>query len=125
MIVELCLATAIFFEARNQPVDGQMAVAEVIINRTADPQWPDTICGVVNQPKQFSFTHDGKSDDPLKYNSPLAWKIAQIIAIDAMKGINLVGITSTYYHATYVHPHWHSNLKCDGRIGDHIFYSKE
>lgn len=125
MILELCLATAIFFEARNQPVDGQMAVAEVILNRVADPQWPNNVCDVVNQTYQFSFTHDGRSDNPTKYNDPLAWKIAQIIAIDAVEGLNLVGITSTYYHATYVRPHWRSSLQCDGRIGDHIFYSKE
>lgn len=125
MILELCLATAIFFEGRNQSVDGQMAIAEVILNRTADPQWPDTICGVVNQRKQFSFTHDGLSDDPTKYIEPNAWKIAQIIANDAMAGLNMIGLTSTYYHTTAVHPYWLHGLELDGQIGNHLFYSKE
>jgi spore germination cell wall hydrolase CwlJ-like protein len=124
MIVEMCLAVAIFFEARNQPIDGQMAVAEVILNRVKDPQWPDSVCDVVNQPKQFSFTHDGLSDDPRRLNEPRAWAIAQIIAQDAIHGINTLGLTSTYFHATYVHPSWHNGLSKDGQIGDHIFYSK-
>ena len=124
MIIELCLATAIFFEARDQSVDGQMAVAEVILNRVADPQWPDTICDVVNQHKQFSFTHDGLSDDPTKYIEPTALKIAQIIANDAMAGLNMIGLTSTYYHTMNVHPYWLHSVKLDGQIGNHLFYSK-
>lgn len=125
MILELCLATAIFFEARDQPVDGQMAVAEVILNRVADPQWPNTICGVVNQHRQFSFTHDGLSDNPIKYREPETWRVAQIIARDAIEGLNLVGITSTYYHTIGVHPYWLHSLEPDGQIGNHLFYSKE
>lgn len=124
MILELCLATAIFFEARDQSIEGQRAVAEVILNRVADPQWPDTICSVVNQHKQFSFTHDGYSDDPVHYNEDNAWLLAQIIAKDAVAGINLIGLTSTYYHTISVHPYWLHGLKLDGQIGDHLFYSK-
>ncbi len=124
MILTLCLATAIFFEGRNQSVDGQMAIAEVIINRAADPQWPDTICGVVNQRKQFSFTHDGLSDDPTKYIEPNAWRLAQLIADEAMAGLNLIGLTSVYYHTTDVHPYWVHSVELDGKIGDHLFYSK-
>jgi len=124
MIIELCLATALFFEARNQPIDGQMAVAEVILNRVEDSQWPDTICGVVNQSKQFSFTHDGLSDDPTKYGDAAAWVTAQIIARDAVEGHNTLGLTATHYHATSVHPSWTHALELDGQIGDHIFYSK-
>ncbi len=125
MILALCLATAIFFEGRNQSVDGQMAIAEVIINRAADTQWPDTICGVVNQRKQFSFTHDGLSDDPTKYIEPNAWRLAQTIADEALAGRNMIGLTSTYYHTTAVHPYWVHGLQLDGQIGDHLFYSKE
>lgn len=124
MIVELCLATAIFFEARNQSVDGQMAVAEVILNRVADPQWPNTICGVVNQTRQFSFTHDGMSDDPADYIEPQAWKLAQIIADEAMAGLNLIGITSVFYHTVDTVPFWLEYMHLDGQIGDHLFYSK-
>lgn len=124
MILALCLATAIFFEGRNQSVDGQRAIAEVIMNRVADSQWPDTICGVVNQRKQFSFTHDGMSDDPTQYIEPTAWRLAQTIADETMAGIGMIGLTSTHYHTTAVHPSWLHSLKLDGQIGDHLFYSK-
>lgn len=125
MIIELCLATAIFFEARNQHIDGQMAVAEVIINRVESPKWPNTICEVVNQPKQFSFTHDGLSDNPIKYNEPAAWIAAQIVAQDAISKINTLGLNSTHYHTINVHPMWRYNLVQDGVIEDHVFYSKK
>ena len=57
-----CLATAIYFEARGEETLGQMAVAQVVINRMVDDRYPDTVCDVVWEPKAFSFTHDGKSD---------------------------------------------------------------
>lgn len=125
MILSLCLATAIFFEARNQSVDGQMAVGEVIINRMIDEQWPDTICGVVYQSKQFSFTHDGLSDDPTTYLEPNAWRVAQLIAHNIQHDRHLIGLTSVYYHTVDVHPHWLHDMQLDGQIGDHLFYSKE
>ena len=62
-----CLIAVVFFEARDQPVQGQFAVAEVVMNRVESDRWPNGICEVVFQNKQFSFTHDGKSDNPLKY----------------------------------------------------------
>ncbi len=124
MILSLCLATAIFFEGRNQSVDGQMAIAEVILNRVADPQWPDTICGVINQKNQFLFTRDERSDNPEKYVEPKAWKTAQIIAHDAVRGINLIGLTSTHFIGVHIHPSWVHGLQLDGRIEDHLFYSK-
>jgi spore germination cell wall hydrolase CwlJ-like protein len=66
MLTILCLSAAIYYEARNQPVDGQLAVAEVIMNRVQSDRYPDDACEVINQNKQFSYTHDGKSDDFLK-----------------------------------------------------------
>ena len=63
MLTILCLSAAIYYEARNQPVDGQLAVAEVIMNRVQSDRYPDDACEVINQNKQFSYTHDGKSDD--------------------------------------------------------------
>lgn len=102
-----------------------MAIAEVILNRTADPQWPNTICGVVNQTRQFSFTHDGKSDDPTKYIEPRAWATAQLIAEEALLGLNLIGLTSVFYHTVNVTPFWLEYMHLDGQIGDHLFYSKE
>ena len=122
----MCLSAAIFFEARDQPIQGQLAVANVVMNRVESPRWPDEICAVVFQPSQFSFTHDGKSDNYLKYTSNVgdrqAIAIAEEIAISVIKGDRL-GLTSTHYHATYVKPYWLKQYHQDGRIGDHVFYT--
>ena len=122
-----CLAVAIFFEARDQPIEGQYAVAEVVMNRVEDPRWPNTICGVVFQRKQFSFTHDGKSDRMEKYtkNDAIEWR-AMLQARTIAKQIFDEGyteMTSTHYHALSVSPSWAKGYKRDGRIGDHVFYT--
>lgn len=122
----MCLAAAVFFEARSEHLDAQRAVAEVVMNRVKSDRWPDTICGVVFQKQQFSFTHDGKSDNYHKYNSNVsdrqAIDIAETIAKSVLKG-DLIGVTSTHYHATYVTPYWANQYHLDGRIGTHIFYT--
>ena len=126
MTAAMCLAAAVFFEARDQPLDGQYAVANVVMNRVESPRWPDDVCSVVFQDRQFSFTHDGKSDHYWTYDDNVADRqaidIAEAIAESALKG-NLIGLTSTHYHATYVQPHWANHYHLDGRIGDHIFYT--
>ena len=122
----MCLAAAIFFEARDQPHDGQRAVAEVVMTRVGSPRFPDTICGVVYQRKQFSFTHDGLSDNYKGYDGNMfdsqAIVISEELAKSYIKGERL-GLTSTHYHATYVTPYWTKVYHQDGRIGDHIFYT--
>ena len=123
----MCMAAAIFFEARSEKIlDGQYAVAEVVMNRVESPRWPDDICGVVFQPKQFSFTHDGKSDKYWIYNTNVgdrqAIDIAETIAKSVIKG-DRVGLTSTHYHTTYVSPYWAKKYHLDGRIGTHLFYT--
>ena len=122
----MCLAAAIFFEARDQPHDGMRAVAEVVMTRVESPRWPDTICGVVYQRKQFSFTHDGLSDDYKGYDGNMfdsqAIVIAEEIANSYIKGERL-GLTSNHYHAIYVKPYWRKHYHLDGRIGDHVFYT--
>ena len=121
-----CLAAAIFFEARDQPLSGQQAVAEVVMNRVESPRFPDTVCDVVFQRKQFSFTHDGLSDDYTKHTGNVfdrqAIDIAETIAKSTLKGDRLGG-SSSHYHTTSVRPYWASKYDIDGRIGDHIFYS--
>ena len=80
MIIEIalaCLSLNVYFEARNQPVAGQVAVAQVTMNRVADPRYPDTVCEVVYDHKQFSWYWDGKSDRPVEEE---AWEQAQLIA---------------------------------------------
>ena len=121
-----CLAMTIFFEARDQPLAGQQAVAEVVMNRVESTRFPDTVCEVVFQHKQFSFTHDGLSDDYTKHTGNVfdrqAIDIAETIAESTLKGDRL-GMTSSHYHARSVSPYWASVYHVDGRIGDHIFYT--
>jgi len=120
-----CLAVAIFFEARAEPIEGMEAVANVIINRVEDSRYPDTVCDVVWEPKQFSWTHDGLTDDPeahTGHQDKLAWVTSQRVAKEALQG-NLMGITSTHYHAEYVLPFWTNVYSKDGVVGTHVFYT--
>ena len=121
-----CLVAAIFFEARDQPLEGQFAVAEVVMNRVASPRWPDNICDVVYQRKQFSFTHDGMSDNPLKYLTNnlerKAYETAKNVAISVDLGEG-IGITSTHYHRVDINPFWTKHYHKDGTIGEHTFYT--
>ena len=124
-----CLALAIYHEGRSEPVDAQMAIAEVIINRAAHDDYPSTICGVVKQPSrrpvtrpracQFSFYCDGKSDTP---HDKAAWKTAQTVAKEALSGATL-RTGATHYHTKAVKPVWRRNLKSLGSVGSHIFYT--
>ncbi len=115
-----CLATAIYFESRGEPLEGQLAVAQVILNRV-EQRWADSICGVVYQPRQFSFTHDRYSDTPRQSN---AWKTAKAIALIAAAGEwHDVSKSATHFHATRVSPGW-NNLVRVSRHGNHVFYRK-
>ncbi|MEM7302442.1 MAG: cell wall hydrolase [Pseudomonadota bacterium] len=122
-----CLAVGIYFEARGEPIRGQAAVAQVILNRVKNPKYPNSICGVVYQNKnwrnrcQFSFACDGIRD---RVRSTKLWKQSQKVAADVTAGkvwIKEVG-SSTHYHATYVRPRWAKRLKRMKKIGRHIFY---
>ena len=68
-VAAACLSLNIYFEARNQSIKGMALVAEVTINRVRHPDWPSRVCEVVWQNKQFSWTHDGKSDEPKEKKS--------------------------------------------------------
>ena len=122
-----CLAQGIYFEARGEPVKGQAAVAQVILNRVRNPSYPNSICGVVFQNKrwrnrcQFSFACDGIRD---RVRSRHHWSVAKDVAMAVTAGkiwLKEVG-SSTHYHATYVRPKWARTMKRVGRIGLHIFY---
>jgi Cell Wall Hydrolase len=123
-----CLSVAIYFEARGEPVRGQIAVGQVIMNRVRSPLFPETICGVVYQGHmqkgcQFSFTCDGKTDIP---RNDAQWSLAQDIAKQITTGeawLPEVGY-STFYHANYVSPGWAGRMNKIDRIGRHIFYKK-
>lgn len=116
-----CLASAVYNEARGESVEGQLAVAQVVLNRAADPRWPSTICGVVYQRYQFSFTFDNQPDFP-NPQKPL-WKQAEAVAIVAAteNWHDLTG-DAVYYHATYVSPRWRTAFTQTANIGRHIFY---
>ncbi|ODT14977.1 MAG: hypothetical protein ABS35_33065 [Kaistia sp. SCN 65-12] len=123
-----CLATAIYFEARGEPMKGELAVAQVVINRLKNPAYPNTICGVVYQNKdmrnacQFSFACDGIKD---RITDQTSWKRAQTLAKRVLNEDNWwnadVG-SSTHYHATYVRPRWAKTMKKMQKLGHHVFY---
>jgi spore germination cell wall hydrolase CwlJ-like protein len=115
------MAVAIYFEARGESIDGQMMVAETIINRMADDRWPDTACEVVQQPRQFSFYSDGRSDRPRNME---AYTKAVLVAQEAMMGGHM-NTGTLYYHTADVRPVWRHDLQVIGRVGNHIFYSNE
>lgn len=123
-----CLATAIYFEARGEPVRGQLAVAQVVMNRMRSPNFPDTVCGVVFQGQlsrhcQFSFACDGHSDQPRQGPQ---WELAQELARQVTSDeVWLPEVSySTYYHANYVRPRWVREMRRLDVIGNHIFYKR-
>jgi len=122
-----CLATAIYFEARGEAYRGQVAVAQVVMNRTKHKLYPSTICGVVfqNQNKrnacQFSFACDGR---PETVTDQTAWAQAEEIAGKVASGeLYLAEVSNaTHYHATYVYPDWAPRMTKVVKIGMHVFY---
>ncbi len=122
-----CLAEAIYFEARGENEEGQIAVAQVVLNRVKNPSYPNSICGVVyqNQHKrnrcQFSFACDGIKDT---IASPKAWDLAKRLAREVSDGEKYLKMVdaSTHYHATYVNPRWAKSMAKRGQVGLHIFY---
>jgi N-acetylmuramoyl-L-alanine amidase len=119
---ELCLATAIYFEARGESLAGQLAVAEVVLNRVASDAYPDDVCAVVTQRAQFSFVRRGRM--PRADESSDSWRRAVAVAHVARNGLaRLVPENVLWYHADYVSPVWGKRLTEVARIGAHIFYS--
>jgi spore germination cell wall hydrolase CwlJ-like protein len=116
-----CLASAIYFEARGESIEGQLAVAEVVLNRVASGRYPDSICEVVKQPAQFSFVRNG-AFPPIDKGSA-AWRKAMAVAQIAAEN-PADGLTSDvlWYHANCVAPSWGHRLARATQIGTHIFY---
>ncbi len=128
MIELICMATAIFFEARGEHYDGKVAVGQVIMNRVNSEEYSQTICEVVEEPYQFSFMNDGKSDNPHDYIKneidQQAWSDSVVAATEVMYDNPEIEIGSLFYHTDDVDPEWNDNMKIDGKIGSHIFYSE-
>lgn len=120
-----CLQQNIYFEARNQSVLGQRAVAWVTLNRMTDERYPDTICGVVWQDRQFSWTHDGKPDRPLA-NEQSDWDRAGFIARSVVRQWaheqESPVADADHYHADYVAPAWARSGERVAQVDNHIFY---
>lgn len=113
-----CLAKAVWHEARGEPVIGQMAVAHVVMNRVQSPQYPETVCGVVYQPYQFT---DIKKASPNRDDK--AWLYAVETAVFAYAGYTddpTDGATHYYAHAK-VHPYWADVKETTAVIGGHTF----
>jgi spore germination cell wall hydrolase CwlJ-like protein len=118
-----CMAVAVYHEARGESVEGQLAVARVIMNRAASGKYPTTWCGVVKQPWQFSFVNPHTGYLPSVDQTSAAWRKAQGITRLAMA--NVVPSLPTdclWYHANYVAPSWGRRLTKVSQIGAHIFY---
>ncbi len=116
-----CIATAVYFEARGEPFDGQLAVAEVVINRARSGRYPSSYCSVVKQPWQFSFVRGGRFP-PVDASSP-SWSYAQAIArIASNRLATALPEDVLWYHADYVAPVWGRRLSRVNKIGAHIFY---
>jgi hypothetical protein len=120
---EQCIAVAIYHEARGEPLDGQLAVAEVIMNRAASGRYPASWCEVVKQPWQFSFVHPRSGRIPAVNTSSPAWAYAQALTRIAVNNLaDALPGDVLWYHADYVAPSWGRRLAKVDKIGAHIFY---
>lgn len=125
---EKCIADAVYFEARGEPLRGQMAVAQVVMNRVFSGRYPNDVCGVVYQNAtrrlacQFTFACEGK--DLSRIDEPDMWEQAKRIAKDVLDGkfwLSEVG-HATHYHAYWVRPSWVNEMARLYKLGVHTFY---
>jgi N-acetylmuramoyl-L-alanine amidase len=114
----MCMAKAIYHEAVNQPLEGQLAIAQLILNRARSGMFPNRACAVVNQKGQFFQTRS--------YHAPTGsklWKIAVAVARLAQEeSLPQVEPGALFYHASYVRPTWRRHHTRVGQVGEHIFY---
>jgi len=118
-----CLAANIYHEARGESLLGQYMVAYVTMNRVHSDRFPNTICAVVKQSKQFSWFKKGKSKFPKDRES---WTKACSVATKFILNMPISRVDMTegalYYHATYVRPVWRLRKTYIGRVGNHLYY---
>ena len=114
-----CLARAVYWEAKGEPLNGQLTVAEVIINRSRSGRFAPTVCGVVRQPAQFSFVRRGHIPQPPSASRD--WRIAVAIAQIAMQDLaEGAAPRALFFHARRVNPRW--RLTRIATVGNHVFY---
>lgn len=123
-----CLTDAVYYEAAQEPVEGQRAIAQVVVNRVRDQFFPKSICGVVYQGWeratgcQFSFVCDGSLRR--RPADPARWAELRRISEQALAGyVDLDVGTATHYHARYVRPGWLGSVSRVTQVGAHVFYS--
>jgi N-acetylmuramoyl-L-alanine amidase len=116
-----CIAVAVYHEARGETLEGQLAVARVIMNRASSGRYPGTWCGVVKQPWQFSFVRNGYM--PGVDEGSTAWRTALgVTRIAINNAVPSLSNDVLWYHANYVAPSWGRRLTRVSQIGAHIFY---
>lgn len=114
-----CLARAVYWESKGEPLSGQLAVAEVVINRARSGRFAPTFCGVVRQPAQFSFVRRGYIPQPPSASRD--WHVAVAIARIASEGLANGGAPrALFFHARRVNPGW--RLTRVATVGNHVFY---
>lgn len=114
-----CLASSVYYESKGEPLSGQLAVAQTIMNRTTSGRFPSTVCGVVRQPGQFSFLKGGSIPEPSHENS--AWQRAVAIATIARQGLwKQIAPSALFFHARRVSPGW-GKIRV-ASLGNHIFF---
>lgn len=114
-----CLAIGIYYESKGEPLEGQLAVAEVILNRAESGRFPRTVCGVLTQRGQFSFVRGGQLPQPPA--GAKAWKTALAVARVAREEMWDSKVSDAlFFHARYVSPGWRRARI--GSVGNHIFY---
>jgi N-acetylmuramoyl-L-alanine amidase len=120
-----CLALAMYWEAKNEGPDGMLAVASVVLNRVAHPEFPDTVCGVVEQggespPCQFSWWCDGKSDQPTDARAWASAKRMAQIALRSPPSDHTRG--ALFFHNPAIATPWVRERQRTVQIGQHVFY---
>ena len=116
-----CLALNVYHEARGESRQGQLAVAAVTLNRMRDERFPNSICAVVWQPRQFSWTHTRRTFFPTDMT---AWKEAMVIAEKSLTHDVVADYDNLlYYHSKKVKPGWSKHMRFVARVGSHLFYS--
>ncbi|WP_422056004.1 cell wall hydrolase [Sphingomonas sp.] len=114
-----CLAIGVYYESKGEPLEGQLAVAEVILNRAKSGRFPTSVCGVLTQRGQFSFVRGGRLPQPPA--SARAWKTALAVAQVARDDAWDSRVSDAlFFHARYVQPGWRKARV--GSVGNHIFY---
>lgn len=114
-----CLAIGVYYESKGEPLEGQLAVAEVILNRTESGRFPRSVCGVLKQRGQFSFVRGGQLPQPPE--GARAWKTALGVAKVARGDMWDSKVSNAlYFHARYVSPGWRRARV--GSVGNHVFY---